>query len=163
MTWIVVLQMLVNLVLISGLVWVWNERNNQVSPAPDPELSSLKLALERRVIQAEEEIRKHGERAQEQIRHLSRIAEEASRLLKKAQTPAYNFAPSVEECELKAALTVDSGMEGLRHLNHEETVASPHEQSGKSIPTLAQLERTRQRLKSDISVDLRTLLKDQLA
>jgi hypothetical protein len=117
----------------------------------------MRLTLERQIAHFEQDIRHYTERAQEQLRAMTRVTEEAARILRRAQTPPVQFSPSTEECELKAALTVES--DGGAHGEKSSIPGNSH----RAIPTLADLERTRQRLKSDISVDLRTLLKDQLA
>ena len=106
----------------------------------------LDVERDRQVAQFHEELErqtaKYRQRLESELATLNRICERARTILSQGQAA---FPPSDEEYELKAALSVERS-----------------EPEKSTIPTLHQLEKTKQRLKSDISVDLRSLLKDQL-
>lgn len=140
-----IFQWLFDVAVMGWLGWVWLERRNRVAESDQQSTITSEDTL-RLLTQAREEIR--SEMAQyrgqiaEQLKVLRGVCEQARRILDGKQSIPQAFPPSQEENELKNIV-----------------VRKPE---GK-IPTLGDLESTRQRLRTESSLDLKTLLKEQLA
>ena len=96
--------------------------------------------LQEKSAEWELEIQKYREKFEESLKTLHGICEQANRILR--QNKPLISLHSREENELKEASL---------------------EKPSQKIPSLEQIENTKIRLKSDIPIDLKTLLKDQLA
>jgi hypothetical protein len=86
-------------------------------------------------------MQEYRDRCDDSLKRLHHICEQANRILQ--QNKSAPAIPSREENELKEVLSVKPAVQ--------------------KIPSLEQIENTRIRLKKDIPLDLKTLLKDQLA
>ena len=132
--------------LLVIMLW-WNTRAMQLENGAnqDERVSAAITVLEEKAQDLERQAARYRQRLDGELAALHRICDRAKNLVQQGQSA---FPPSDEEFELKAALSADKEDAPLRKSD---------------IPTLHQIERTRQRLKSEISVDLRHLLRDQLA
>jgi len=145
MEWIWAVQATL-LALLSALAFcVWRvQRRLSRFLAEDRVIAGLNI-LEARLQEWDAEARDRKEKAIQQLRILVRVCEKAKEILEHNQTQGASSI-SLEENELKALVA-------------EPTL--PDETQ--SIPTLQQVEETKKRLKGDIALDLRSLLRDQLA
>jgi hypothetical protein len=148
MIWYFSLQLVLNLCFVLAIIISWR-RGGMASPArSDRWTCELVQTLEARVKQWESEMGAFRARLDEELRQLIRIGDQAQRILNRGQFLGASFSPSVEESELKAAL-VDIQKVEIDVL--------------RDIPRLSDLEKTRERLKTELIPDLRTLLREQLA
>ena len=108
----------------------------------DEALPNSLAQWEKKRLEAENEIEVLRRQTEEELKRLRRIIEQSHQFLERLKNRAGTFAPTQEERELAEMTSED---------------AEP------PIPTLRDLEKTRHRLKSDICVDLKTLLRDQLS
>jgi hypothetical protein len=131
--------------LLVIMLW-WNQRQGQAETkvSGDERVAAALTSLDERAQELERQAARYRQRLEEELAALHRICERAKSVLSQGQS---SFPPSDEEYELKAALSA------------EKSDGIPKSE----IPTLHQIERTRERLKSEIAVDLRHLLRDQLA
>ncbi len=145
------LQLLLDMALIAALAWWWLDRVNRTKDRVSSEqMNDSVNQWEMRLRGFEEELADYRAKMQAQLAVLTKMGEEAKEILIRGRHRITAFPPSSEEEELRliagSAVTISS--EDLAH---------------SKIPTLSEVERTRERLRSDLTVDLKTLLKDQLA
>lgn len=138
--WIV--QLLFDLLVLLGGAFLLARQRRVLSRVLKEKLAQLSAAFEAHVNALEVQAKAAKDRMSGQLQALSRICDEASRLLRKAELQA-ELRPSEEESELALSL-------------HNREIRD-------AIPRLQDLDKARQRLNSEIALDLRTLLKDQLA
>ena len=139
MNWSAFVDLSLFLAIGGYLMWQWLSRHRQV--ALDQRVSAALNVLEARANQLEREVEQYRRRIEEQIHLLSKVCDQANRLLEKGRVNS--FPRSWEESEIRSLFTGG--------------------EAPKSIPTLEQVEATRQQLKTESQFDLKTLLKDQLA
>jgi hypothetical protein len=138
-----ILQWGLNLLLIGGAAWFWLEQKkrttNKVTSVSDERLDHL----ESRITKLEVELQKFQASFDEQLKQVEVLCEQANRALKNSRVGFGSFPLTQEESELKEAMYLTSEVD--------------------SIPSIAHLENTKIRLQKESSVDLKTLLKGQLA
>src|SRR5262249_37350896 len=116
--------------LLAIMLW-WNSRELPAeSHASDDERVAAALAqLEERAQELERQSARYRQRLDEELATLHRICDRAKNILQQGST---TFPPSDEEFELKAAMSAEK--------------VEPTPPAKSEIPTLHQIERTRQRL-----------------
>lgn len=135
------------LVIISALVFVvWRLQRRFTHLLAEDRVTAGLNILEARLQEWDGDARDRKERALQHLRSLQKICEKAKEILEQNQTHAAAQPISLEENELKALVAEP---------------ALPDETQ--SIPTLQQVEETKKRLKQEIALDLRSLLREQLA
>lgn len=143
-TWFI-LQWLFDVAVLGWLAYVWIDRKNRVAVSTErAELSSADAMdmIQKARVEIQNEMSQYRGQMTEQLKVLRGICDQARRILDGKQSIPQAFPPSQEENELK------------------NFVAKKPE--GR-IPTLGDLESTRKRLRTESSLDLRSLLKEQLA
>jgi len=134
-----IIQIGVDLILVGAILfWLRERMIAKVHSSSDKFEVAMQL-LEGRAKQLEMDSLVSREKVETQLERLTKICDEASRILSRETSQEANFTPTIEEFELKSAL-----------------------QAPQAIPTLEQIERTEQRLKTEIQFNLRSLLSDQL-
>lgn len=133
--------------LLIGLAIVWFRERTRLRLAHDEARAVAGLnVLEARAKGQEAEWRRLLEQVEVEFRRLQRIGDHAQRILDKTRQTLSGMAPTLEESELKA---VTQGPE-------KNVVPDA------AIPSLKELERTRDRLRTESGIDLKSLLKEQL-
>ena len=138
-----ILQWGLNLFLIGGAAWFWLEQKKHITKTVMPVSNERLDHLESRIMQLEVEVQKFQESFQEQLKQVEVLCEQANRALKNSRVGFGRFPLTQEESELKEAMYLTSEVD--------------------SIPSIAHLENTKIRLQKESSLDLKTLLKGQLA
>ncbi len=132
--------------LAAAALWWWNRR--QANEKVNNRVVAYLNVLESKANQMESEADHYRQRFETQLKALLKICDQAQTILERGRIEIAQ-PPSREEAE-------------LRELGkHSPARLSAH--SGGTIPTLLQLEKTRERLKTEGLLDLKTVLKDQLA
>ncbi|MFM8314558.1 MAG: hypothetical protein ACKOA8_09760 [Deltaproteobacteria bacterium] len=139
----VILQWGINLVLVGGFLGMWFETKKRTQRSSDVQLKDTLQKLESRLTQMETELEKFQHLFDEKTKALDSVFEQFNKILRNNKMMASNFPLTQEESELKEALYVA--------LQKDE------------IPSVAQFETTKIRLQKESSLDLKTLLKGQLA
>lgn len=142
MAFVLGLQLLLDIFFLVALVFWIKERyaaSKEWQSGLAPELEQQLSRLETRERQLETELLAHREKMRLQMESLTRIGDEAEKILRRVSVEDPYFSPSVEELELRSLPQV-----------------------AENIPTLKQLEQTQQRVKSEVRSDLRDLLKSQI-
>jgi hypothetical protein len=138
-----ILQWGLNLLFIGGAVWFWLDQKKlttkRLGSSPEERIQQL----EARIVQLESELQKFQDSFGDQIKQIESLCEQANRALKNSRLGFGSFPLTQEESELKEAMYLTSEVE--------------------SIPSITHLENTKLRLQKESSVDLKTLLKGQLA
>jgi hypothetical protein len=140
--WIV--QGIVNFLFLAFVLYMlYARRQNPAAREKQFEEKFLAVAkvLETRVHAVETEAQQYRRAADAQLKRLASICDQANEILHRGFFSDVNTGPTEEETELKAALSSPDPLH---------------------IPTIEQLERTKARLKTEIQIDLKTLLQDQL-
>lgn len=111
-------------------------------PRPDDGLevqigAALRL-LEIKAKQSENEFHQYRTRLDQELARLVKLCDQAAAIVERGALQDFS-GPTIEESELKSAV------------QHRDV-----------IPTLKQIEKTKERLNQDLRVDLRSLLRDQL-
>ena len=106
-------------------------------------LSTRIEKLESRLLQLESELQTVHATVSEKMKLVDTVLEQSNRLLKNSRAGLSHFPLTVEESELKEALSFDASL-------------SP-------IPSVSELEHTKIRLQKESFLDLKTLLKGQLS
>ncbi len=138
-----ILQWSLNLVIIGSLIWLWLERKKSIQDNSDTKLNEAIGQLEIRVINWQTEFQKYEEVFQEKLKAMEVICEQANRILKSSIATLGSFPLTQEESELK---------EAMNQLIEKD-----------QIPSIAHLENTKLRIQKESSIDLKTLLRGQLA
>lgn len=153
MTWIWIVQLALDVALILTVMALWKPERQSSSEdsASEGRITASLNVLETRALQLEKDIQGYRKTIDEQLTTLLAICDQARQILDKGQARVTNFLPSLEEDELRVTPT--------------EIIPAPVEPSitALKIPTLQELEAVRLRHRSDITLDLKTILKDQLA
>jgi uncharacterized membrane-anchored protein YhcB (DUF1043 family) len=125
---------------IIGIFLVWiAQRKGVMGMGNSDEKANEMDAWQEKLRQMENEMQRYREKMDAQLNALKKICDEAARILSRTSNEIA-LDPSFEENEIKSALQTSSDQ----------------------IPTLHQLEKTRGRLESELKMDLRSLLRDQL-
>lgn len=138
-----ILQWSLNLVIIGSLIWLWLERKKSIQDNSDTKLNEAIGQLEIRVINWQTEFQKYEEIFQEKLKAMEVICEQANRTLKSSRATLGSFPLTQEESELK---------EAMNQIIEKD-----------QIPSIAHLENTKLRIQKETSIDLKTLLRGQLA
>jgi hypothetical protein len=142
-----IFQLAIDAVLVGLLIWQWKRpflARSVNAPNDLAEKISVALSvLDEKVRTLEVETLQYRRKISDQLGVLNRICDDAAKILVRGGTQEVNFSPSLEELELKSAVKL-----------HDER---------SEIPTIAELEKTKTRLKSEVTFDLKSLLRDQLA
>ena len=143
-----ILQVMLDVLLIITLALWWIERRRSLlARAADEKMRESLVEWETRVQRLEKELDEYREKLQTQLAAFTKLGEEARAILIKGQHRVTGFPPSQEEEELRALIAPIPVLTGVNQ----------------KIPTLQELEKSKERFKSNMLVDLKTLLKDQLA
>ena len=134
------LQIGFDAVITVGLIFILVNRTKTKGALSTEKMAAAVSVLESRMRQTEKEVFESRQKWDEKLKSLNRICEEAQKLFSKGLSSDPILPPTQEENELRSV------------------VASKDE-----IPTLQELQKTRQRLHTEIQLDLRSLLRDQLA
>jgi hypothetical protein len=135
------------LMMVSALAFLlWRVQRRLGTYLAEDRVTAGLNVLEARLQEWDGEARDRKEKIVAQLRILQRICDKAKEILEQNQTQGASQAISVEENELKALASEP---------------ALPDETQ--SIPTLQQVEETKKRLKQEMALDLRSLLREQLA
>jgi ribosomal protein L16 Arg81 hydroxylase len=143
-----ILQGFVNLIGFSFIVvWLYARRQNPKSLMTqlDDKFQQFCRGMENRLERVETESQIYRRQLESQLKRLGAICDQATEVLHRGIFVDINHGPTVEETEIKAALSNISASGPLH------------------IPTIEQLERTKARLRTEAQMDLRTLLQDQLS
>ena len=143
MDWTDLIQWMLNFAFLSAFVWRHFQDKKVKTHPIDEKIRLAMIEADTRLRNWEIELKNSRTRFEEQTRSLESLTDQVNRLLKQGKLNQFSFPQSAEEQELKGALQ------------------STHEPA--QIPTLHQIENTKRRLKTESPLDLRTLLKDQLA
>jgi hypothetical protein len=136
-------QGFVNFFLIGAAMYLlYARRQNGAAKIVEEKFASIARGLEVRVQSIEMEAHQYRRNTDAHLKRLAAICDQATEILHRGLFADVNQGPTQEETELKAAL---------------------HTSDPLHLPTIEQLERTKARLKSEIQLDLRTLLQDQLS
>lgn len=146
MNWIWFAQLALDVGLILTVMALWRPSPKVADENEERVTQSLNL-LESRAAQLERDMQSYRKVIDEQLNALLGVCEQARGLLDRHSMKVTAFTPSREERELKAA---------VHPQGQPEAIAA-------KIPTLQELERIKRRHHSDITLDLKTLLRDQLA
>ncbi|MCB9254986.1 MAG: hypothetical protein H6617_09915 [Bdellovibrionaceae bacterium] len=139
MEWIWFIQLSVNICLAFALWWV--HKSHQQSDEERAKATACVNVLQARVDECEQKLRAYEARMKSQLQRLIYICERAEEVIEQTRVPNIQLAATVEQKEL-ASFTFSNE---------------------KEIPSLQEVERTRERLTNESPVDLRTLLSHQLA
>jgi hypothetical protein len=142
--WILLIGTDIALITLAVL-WLNDRRKNSLSHQEDRLLASMR-ALDTRASQYESRWLEFQNEMTSQLKTLHRVCDQAQRILDRSRQTLAHMVPTLEECELKAVL---SGHE-IRASNEP------------TIPSVKDLEKTRHRIQSEVSMDLRSLLREQL-
>ena len=150
--WLWALQIFWNMASVILMTWIWFRYRRAALSAPVAESSILGDEMQEKRNRAvevlvEREVQQYREKVSAHLAQLLAICERAQTIVEKAQGRAVAFSPSLEEVELS-------------QVARPETVLV---KKGTTIPTLDQIEKSKERFTADLAVDLRSLLKDQLA
>lgn len=148
--WMVQLALDVALILTIMALWKPERQKKGEESASEERIKASLNVLETRALQLEKDIQQYRKTIDEQLNALLAICDQARQILARGQTRITAFAPTLEEDELKLSSAPPSA--------ETTSVAASHK-----IPTLQELEAARVRHRSDITLDLKTILKDQLA
>jgi len=146
MTGIWFAQLALDIGLIVTVMVLWRPTPKKAQEETEERVTQSLNLLESRAAQLERDMQGYRKVIDEQLNALLGVCEQARTLLDKYPGRVTAFAPSREERELKAAV-------------HPAQVETP----SAKIPTLHELEQIKRRHHSDITLDLKTLLRDQLA
>jgi len=146
MNWIWLAQLGLDVGLILTVMALWRPTPKVADQTEERVTQSLNL-LETRAAQLERDMQSYRKVIDEQLNALLGVCEQARSLLDRQSMKVTAFSPSREERELKAAMPSNGQPEAF----------------SAKIPTLQELERIKRRHHSDITLDLKTLLRDQLA
>lgn len=142
-------QLTIDALLAAALLflWFWKPGN---SAANDERIIQLLRESESKMIEWDEELGKIRARYESEIGKLTVICHEAQQIVERNRWQNELTGPTQEEKELKAGL-------------HTPVSESRTKKSDSAIPRLAELEAAKARIQPEISVDLKSLLSDQLA
>ena len=146
MDWIWLIQLAIDVGLIVGIMILFKPSKDLEAEDRERRIRELAEALERRVEELERELSKNRQAFEEQTQRLQHICRQARDLLDQGQVRITAFAPSQEEFELK----------GIRK---EQTVDSAEHK----IQTLKEMEDSQDQPRKDMELDLKTILRSQLA
>lgn len=146
LTW--ALQWAINSFLLVACMVLWLERRRGLGAFAPEKLTAYLNVLEARATSLETESLRHREKVGLQLKSLHQICEQARSILERGHAQLRSLCPTSEEGELRLVAETKT----------VEKLPSPE-----SIPTLQELEKTQDRLTSEIGLDLKTILKDQLA
>lgn len=134
MDWLWIVQLAMNLAFALLLVFYRKERTVAAAPAHSP------------VAEWEEELFTLKKKAEERLRFLVNLCEQAQQILLRHKENGISSKASLEE-------------EELRSLRSNPSQGAAYE----SIPSVQELEVRKQSIRPSVPVDLRTLLRDQLS
>ena len=138
-----VLQWCINVGFLGYLVWTWWGKDSNPELGNEAQNQEYLAQLERRIVEWETEFRKTQSLFEDKLKSIDTICEQANRILKSGRATQASFPPSLEEFELKEAMNNPNGLN--------------------EIPSLGFLANTKKRLQRESELDLKTLLKGQLA
>lgn len=135
-----ILQLMIDVLLIAVMAWLWLQQKKQtVSKTPHQVLEGN----ENRLVEYEALLTELRTALETERRKIQSLHDRIQKLIDQGALTSTIFPMSEEEEELKSLSTSPTKTE--------------------TIPTLKQIEITRERLSHDTVVDLRTILRDQLA
>jgi len=147
------IQVIIDVLVFVALVLWWFERCRRLkSLTAEDRLREALSQWEIQVTEFKKELAEYREKVQSQVEALAKLGDEARTILVKGRHRVTAFPPSQEEEELRTLVCAKV-----------ESQVSPGVSSQQKIPTVKEIEQTRERLKSDIILDLKSLLKEQLA
>lgn len=139
MDWIWLVQLAVNVGLSLALWWV--HKAHQQSDEAHAKATACVNVLQARVDECEQKLKSYEAQMKCQLERLLKICDRAEEVIEQSRVPNIQLTSTVEQKELVSFV----------YSNEKE------------IPSLKDVEKTRERLTSESSVDLRTLLSHQLA
>ncbi len=134
----VLLQLAFDFLVIGLVVFYFLKRANSDSTQIESQLGAALKVMEIKFHEIEAQSAEQRSRLDAQLSKLAKLCVEAATLVDNQKTQDLT-APTFEENELRSAV------------QHRDV-----------IPTLKQIEKTKERLHQDLRVDLRSLLRDQL-
>ena len=138
-----VVQWMLNLAMLGGLVWFWFEHRKVARSRSHSDLQQNLEKLVLRIGSLETELESYRQKFEEKTKMLDSVCEQLNRALKNQKLSYSAFPLTAEESDLKEAM----------YLGFEKD----------DIPSVVQFESTKMRLKTESSLDLKTLLKGQLS
>ncbi len=148
MDWIWIIQLTIDVGLIVSVMLLFKPTTDLAAEEQEKRLKEMMEALERRAEALEREIQRNRQAFEEQTSRLQHICRQARDLLDQGQVRITAFAPSQEEFELK----------GIRKEPGISAVAPEHK-----IPTLEEVQTVQETAKKPVELDLKTILRSQLA
>lgn len=153
MSWIWMAQLALDVALIFTIMSLLKpDRRRATEDASDERITAALNVLETRALQLEKDIQQYRKTIDEQLAGLLGLCDQARQIIDRNQTRVTSFTPSWEEEELKGTRLVAPPSSAA-----ESAAVEP------KIPTLQELEQTRQRHREEVALDLKTILRDQLA
>ena len=120
--------------------WFLTQRDQAINP-PEQKIEALIQVIQQRAGEWEKAAQQNKTRAEQQLRALARICEQANQTLSRAKLHNGSLVPSEEENELRA-------------------FSAPTDEE--KIPSLEQIQKTRKRIKNEMALSLKALLSEQL-
>lgn len=155
MSWIWITQIALDLAFIFTLMALLKPDNKKAieESTIDDKIAVALQGMENRTRQLERDILQYRKTIEEQQSALLGLYEKARQLIEQNENRLTTYSPSWEEQEFKAtAVTVAEKAEPVSSASSEP-----------KIPTLQELEQTRERHRHEVNLDLKTILRDQLA
>jgi hypothetical protein len=146
MTLFTVVQFLLDGAFVYFAYRLWQKVQKPTDAAGNGEIKQETLkgvidSLEQKQKDWETQIQTQKNVFDERIRSLNSICEQAGKILRQSRVAPGTCGTSKEENEIRETITAQI----------------------EKLPSIQQIEQTRQRIKSDIPIDLRSVLRDQLA
>lgn len=141
MLWSLILQLMIDVLLVSMMVWLWLQQKKNVHVTGSKSLPTLEM--QNRFSDLEKTVLDLRQSLMEEKRHIQNLHDRIQKLIEQGAVTNVIFPMSKEEEELKSLL--------------------PYSRNETEIPTLKDFEVTRERISQNTLVDLRTILRDQLA
>ncbi len=135
------LQAGLNLLFLSLGLYLYKKRSNAFDGEAQAQAKAYLTVLESRVEEAEGRTRKVINESERQLKILLQICDRAAAVMDQAQVPSITLSSSEEQKELLEA----------------------RPKGAESIPTVADVQKMRQKITADSAVDLPQLLNEQLA
>ncbi|MBI4404521.1 MAG: hypothetical protein HY537_10190 [Deltaproteobacteria bacterium] len=142
MTVFILVQLLIDIFLVGLLAIILRRQEKAIQLAIDDKLSDVSSVIQSKLLALDEQALTIRKKAEERLVALSRLCDEATRIVNRLELQC-SLAPSQEETELISA---------------GKTVPSNRE-----IPRVAALQKAGRYLDANLTIDLKSLLKDQLS
>lgn len=154
-----IIQLLLDGIFVAILIVAWQNRKILMGQGENARITAYVNVMEAKAVEWEKNILSSRLSLNNHLQMLVKICNRAQEILAKGQTQVNAFAPSLEETELASlfpkALSISTSV--------PQKAAQSQETQTDIIPTVKQLETTKNRFQSEVAIDLKTLLRDQLA